>query len=419
MVKCTRDTNSTGHIQTLNNMFNSLFSDMQHYNTARSMAYDREPSRSYQHPHEELVLQGRMTVSKNGTSFFLQGPHDILMAQAVVVTPAGIHHLRLNEGARCFGTFMKWDKDSNPPNREQKHLLHSWDMDHADGPQRCRRKHRTVREAVSCSGCPKPVMELSDPPRRGPHRPTGDIQRALHRRRHTPQRRPVPIVPKPSGHIFHFKPSRQSTATVQVHPPPKEMQCPIHGFFQPGPEAIHVVKAEARAGPKAEPQPTESPALLSPETVRILDGVRAEMGKHLGDMKTMVENSKLLMDRYLCHRDNRTKQQKWLDEKQRILDMGFMEAQPYHEREQAPPPKSSPAAAARQDPAILEIQPTIPTPPSTPSSLPSLVTVSNHEDSDSDCIITSYTPPRRKAQVKREPVDPVHQLTAGAENLLL
>ena len=47
------------------------------------------------HYHEELVLQGRMVGIRNGHSLNIQGPHDILMAEMQVITPAGIHTLVL------------------------------------------------------------------------------------------------------------------------------------------------------------------------------------------------------------------------------------------------------------------------------------------------------------------------------------
>ena len=65
---------------------------MQHFNE-NSIYQTREPS--WAHSHEELVVQGRMTGTRAGNSISLQGPHDILMAQAEVVTPAGRHTIRL------------------------------------------------------------------------------------------------------------------------------------------------------------------------------------------------------------------------------------------------------------------------------------------------------------------------------------
>ena len=56
------------------------------------------------HYHEELVLQGRMVGIRNGHSLNIQGPHDILMAEVQVVTPAGIHTLVLQVGNRHTGT---------------------------------------------------------------------------------------------------------------------------------------------------------------------------------------------------------------------------------------------------------------------------------------------------------------------------
>ena len=50
------------------------------------------------HYHEELVLQGRMVEIRNGYSLNIQGPHDILMAEVQVVSPAGIHTLVLQDG---------------------------------------------------------------------------------------------------------------------------------------------------------------------------------------------------------------------------------------------------------------------------------------------------------------------------------
>ena len=55
---------------------------------------------SKKHCHEGLVLQGRMVGTRTGHSLSIQGPHDILMAEVQVVTPAGIHTLILQDGNR-------------------------------------------------------------------------------------------------------------------------------------------------------------------------------------------------------------------------------------------------------------------------------------------------------------------------------
>ena len=59
------------------------------------------------HFHKELVLQGRMVGIRNGHSLNIQGPHDILMAEVQVVTPAGIHTLVLQDGNRHTGNLQR------------------------------------------------------------------------------------------------------------------------------------------------------------------------------------------------------------------------------------------------------------------------------------------------------------------------
>ena len=72
------------------------------------------------HYHEELVLQGRMVGIRNGHSPNIQGPHDILMAEVQVVTPAGIHTLVLQDGNRHTGTFREWDRNTPNPTATRK-----------------------------------------------------------------------------------------------------------------------------------------------------------------------------------------------------------------------------------------------------------------------------------------------------------
>ena len=59
-----------------------------------------EAEASKKHCHEELVLQGRMVGTRTGHSLNIQGPHDILMAEVQVITPAGIHTLILQDDNR-------------------------------------------------------------------------------------------------------------------------------------------------------------------------------------------------------------------------------------------------------------------------------------------------------------------------------
>ena len=121
------------------------------------------------HYHEELVLQGRMVGIRNGQSLNIQGPHDILMAEVQVVTPAGIHTLVLQDGNRHTGTFREWDREYTKPNSYQKRLLEMWKQERsrekAESDKWCMRGHRTTQEAKTCNGTVKPVFELSDPPR--------------------------------------------------------------------------------------------------------------------------------------------------------------------------------------------------------------------------------------------------------------
>ena len=121
------------------------------------------------HYHEELVLQGRMVGIRNGHSLNIQGPHDILMAEVQVVTPAGIHTLVLQDGNRHTGTFREWDREYTKPNSYQKRLLEMWKQERswekAESDKWCMRGHRTTQEAKTCNGTVKPVFELSDPPR--------------------------------------------------------------------------------------------------------------------------------------------------------------------------------------------------------------------------------------------------------------
>ena len=114
------------------------------------------------HYHEELVLQGRMVGIRNGHSLNIQGPHDILMAEVQVVTPAGIHTLVLQDGNRHTGTFREWDREFTKPNSYQKRLLEMWKQERswekAESDKWCMRGHRTTQEAKTCNGTVKPVF---------------------------------------------------------------------------------------------------------------------------------------------------------------------------------------------------------------------------------------------------------------------
>ena len=214
----------------MNNMFISLFADMQHFNH-NSIFEDRDLS--WSHSHEELLLQGRMTVTRTCNSISLQGPHNILMAQAEVITPAGIHHIRIyphSEQKRTIGTFREWDRNLNPPTLEHQRLLQKWCQELPPADRACMRMHRTVREAKTCNGNIRPVIEMSDSPRGVAPRNQGNRGRnfgpktrgqgAMNRRGQASPRRYVPITPKPSGNVFHFRATDTPGTTVQLHAPP-------------------------------------------------------------------------------------------------------------------------------------------------------------------------------------------------------
>ena len=426
-----------GGIQTENNMFVSLFTDMQHFNHNK-IYQDREPA--WSHSHEELVLQGRMTVTRTCSNFSLQGPHDILMAQAEVVTPAGIHHIRIypdSTQGRHIGTFRAWDRDMNPPCQEHQRLLQLWcrELPVLDKP--CMRQHRTAKEGRTCNGNPKPVMELSDPPRGVAPRPTGGRrvnigpkikgQGAMNRTGQASPRRYVPIAPKPSGNVFHFKASSKPGATVQIHSPPtpNEEVAMFPPNYKPMPEHI---KSERRK------------FLLEKDLLRagvndycqgatMMEGVINDMEKSLSKLAEVTENSQKLLDLYLCEEKKEQREIR----KEMFMKLGVFKAEPCDPREQPQTSSTPPTSAAGQDPAIVAIQPSSISPAnSVSSSIPSLVSEPSREESDSDCEIIRYTPPKRKRAITEcQPVvviqprkdvesgDPIAQLAIGAEKLLL
>ena len=116
------------------------------------------------HMHEELLLQGMLIGSTAGCSVMLQGPRDILSAEILVATPAGLHSIVLEEeNKRTVGNFRRWHRDLNPPTPHQTALIHQWDLCRREvRGANCTRQHRTLKEARSCTGVPKPVVHLSD-----------------------------------------------------------------------------------------------------------------------------------------------------------------------------------------------------------------------------------------------------------------
>ena len=111
-----------------------------------------------------------------------------------------------------------------------------------------------------------------------------------------------------------------------------------------------------------------------------------------------------------------------INEENQMRQWGVTQTKPLDREQPQAPPASPQAAAASQDPAILVIQPTAPSPTSSvPFSMPSLESIPSAAEYDSDCEITSYKQPKKKRVVpKPEPVDPeMEKLEAGAQNLEL
>ena len=143
-------------------------------------------------------------------------------------------------------------------------------------------------------------------------------------------------------------------------------------------------------------------------------------------MDKIDETSKKLLDLFLCKEE---RQQQFIrstmqeiNEENLVRQWGVNQAKPLNSEQPQAPPTSPQAAAANQDPAILEIQATAPSPTnSVPSSLSSLESIPSAAEYDSDCEITSYKQPRKKRVIpKPEPVDPeMEKIESGAQNLEL
>ena len=399
------------------------------------------------HYHEELVLQGRMVGIRNGHSLNIQGPHDILMAEVQVITPAGIHTLVLQDGNRHTGTFREWDREYIKPNNYQKRLLEMWKQerswDKSESSKWCMRDHRTSEEARTCNGTVKPVFELSLParvearnstPKKASYRLKARSEVNLYPNIRKSNQKYVPIAPKPKprsmGKVYHFKAAQSNPrATVQMHPIPEasivkhERGCPLYRPHQP---TIQVIGDGPVQSPLEHLNPKPHHSLRA-----VNNGWEAKQDKQfiLGvqhHMDRIDETSKKLLDLFLC-KEERQQQfirttMKEINEENHLRQWGVTQAKPLQREQPQAPPASPQAAAASQDPAILVIQPTAPSPTSSvPSSLPSLESIPSAAEYDSDCEITSFKQPKKKRVVpKPEPVDPeMEKLEASAQNLEL
>ena len=110
---------------------------------------------------------------------------------------------------------------------------------------------------------------------------------------------------------------------------------------------------------------------------------------------------------------------KEINEENQMRQWGVTQARLLDREQTQAPPASPQTAAASQDPAILVIQPSAPSPTSSvSSSMPSLESIPSAVEYDSDCEITSFKQPRKKRVVpKPEPVNPgMEKLEAGAQS---
>lgn len=405
---------------------------MQHFNH-NTIQHTRETNRT--HFHEELVLQGKMTTTRSGTCISLQGPHDILMAQVEITTPAGSHTIRLVDSFKRIGTFREWDRFDNPPTPQQKKLLQEWDLETPSLGNSCKRGHKSARDFRSCNGSPRPVVEVRNLVSRNSPKPSGNKRLnnnlrfrglgAFNRRGQTSPRRNEETDLQPSGTIYHFQASSSNPrATVQLHSPPEATPRKSEPFLVlPFPDGVPPTPpAEIfdspnqnhrdllKEGKKAKIEQELLTAGISEycKSADLMEGVIKEMEKSMEKLGVMTETSQKLLDLYMC---------KDIFNNSLLRQNGQLQAPPSSPREQ-PQASMEPqgAAAVAQDPAIIVIQPCAPSPTqSIPSSMPSLESLQ-----DPDCEITSYTPPkRRRASIKSEPSVNLLPCENGTQNLLL
>ena len=253
-------------------------------------------------------------------------------------------------------------------------------------------------------------------------------------RRYTPiLPKPSSTDPEPSSNLYHFKATTNNpVATVQLHPTPVKVE--NSAFYMPGPEAISVtpdancpIHGTAAQVTKAT-QVNESSladATKSAEVVEI-EQIKLEVEKNLVQMARMSRQNNELLKIFLCKEEQSRKEKEEASgalmdavmEAGKLQELGILKASPWMSREKSLLPGTSTAHIAQQDPAIISTNYPVPSPASSYESVPDLETI--YEDSDSDCVITGYTPPKkRNVVVKTEPNDSVSQLAKGTENLLL
>ena len=215
----------------------------------------------------------------------------------------------------------------------------------------------------------------------------------------------------PSSSLYQLKAqTSQPGAVVELHAPPPN----------------YIVKGPMNRRDMS-PRPVPYNGSFGSKTRHFMGEVRKELNNCQEEIKnTQVKleeisnNSNQLLSLFLCDREKG----KEAECQSRVRAMEGNPGQPHTNGAQpqmslAPQPHQT---AEQQDPAIIVIQPPPSPPPqsvSIPSSVPSLASISETQDEDSDIEMLNFIPERNRMSFPRESTDPVAQLAAGAQNLLL
>ena len=170
--------------------------------------------------------------------------------------------------------------------------------------------------------------------------------------------------------MYHFKAVNSNPrATVQIHPIPEasivkhERGCP---FYKPGQPTIQVVGDGPVQSPLEHLTPKPHHSLRTAnngwekkQDKQFILGVQHHMDR-------IDETSKKLLDLFLCKEERqqqfiRTTMQE-INEENQMRQWGVTQAKPLQREQPQAPPASPQATVASQDPAILVIQPTAPSP---------------------------------------------------------
>ena len=251
------------------------------------------------------------------------------------------------------------------------------------------------------------------------------MQAKASRRRYCPiLPKPGPVYPQPSSSTYHLKAESNPVATVQLHPAPVKIE--DSAFFMPGPEAISVT-SNANCPVHGDGTQAQAP-IATQETENALvntgkskeqqeiEKIKYEVEKNLVQMARMSKQNEELLKIFLCKEEMER-------EATKLKELGVLKESPWMGRKFPVETRAVNGHHVLQDPAVIDATIQVPSPSSSvSSSVPSLENPFQGlvEDSDSDCVITGYTPPKkRNVVVKTEPSDSVSQLAKGTQNLLL